>query len=56
MDSKVNVIEDSLEHMPEQLVQRNPATLFDESKMNQVFGENGKEFAESYAKNFKILR
>ena len=25
-------IEDSLEHMPEQLIERDPVTLFDESK------------------------
>ena len=33
----INVIEDSLEHMPEKLVERDPVSLFDEGKRVQVF-------------------
>lgn len=54
-ESNTNVIEDSLDHLPEKLLERDPVTMFDENKKVQVFDQNGVEYAENYAKNFKIV-
>ena len=54
-ESNANVIEDSLEHMPGKLIERDLATLFDESRRVQVFDQSGVEYVDDYARSFKIV-